>query len=35
MHYTLFDIATVVTLVVLVLAPRIVELYLSTKEMER
>jgi hypothetical protein len=34
MHSTLFEIATVAVLVVLVLAPRIIDLYLSAKDAE-
>lgn len=34
MHSMLFNVATVVALVVLVLAPRILELYLNTNELE-
>ena len=34
MHSTLFNLATVAMLVVLVLAPRIIDLYLQTKDME-
>lgn len=34
MHSTLFNLATVAMLVVLVLAPRIIDLYLQTKDVE-
>ncbi len=34
MHATLLDVVSVVALVVLVLAPRLVELYLNTRELE-
>jgi hypothetical protein len=35
MQTLLFNIATVVTLTILVLGPRIAELYFGTKDMER
>ncbi len=34
MHSTLFNVATVTLLVLLVLAPRIIDLYLQTKDVE-
>ena len=34
MHSTLFNLATVAMLVVLVLAPRIIDLYLQAKDIE-
>ena len=34
MHSMLFNVATVVALVVRVLAPRLLELYLNTNELE-